>query len=184
MKLFRYSRSLFSIAKQASQRFSIGDRLRSRSQSDQGSSLVEFALIVPMMMVLITGMFSIGMALSYYMILTNAASVGARAFAISPEVTITTGKTTKAITDPCAYAIQMATQATPTINPNSITYTITYTPTSTGKSVTYTTGTCNTLSTNVGDFVQLQASYPYSLILYGYKPGTLNIQARSAEVVQ
>lgn len=183
MKLLGYPRGVFHRAKLASQRLLIGDKCESTGQSERGGSLVEFALIVPMMMVLITGMYSLGMALSYYMILTNAASVGARAFAISPEVTVTNGKTTSAITDPCAYAIQMATQATPTINSNSITYTITYTPTG-GKSVTYTTGTCNNLSTNVGDFVQLKASYPYSLLLYGFKPATLNVQARSAEVVQ
>lgn len=184
MKALRYPRRLIVAAQQFSARFSVADRGTSRWRSESGGSIVEFALIVPMMMVLITGMYSMGMALSYYMILTNAASVGARAFAISPEVTITTGKTTQAITDPCAYAIQMATQATPTINSNSITYTITYTPTSTGKSVNYTTGTCNNLSTSVGDFVQLKASYPYSLLLYGFRPATLNVQARSAEVMQ
>jgi Flp pilus assembly protein TadG len=151
--------------------------------SERGGSLVEFALIVPMMMVLLTGMYSMGLALSYYLVLTNATSVGARAFAISPAVSITSGKTTQTITDPCAYAVQMANQAAPIMASRSITYTITYTPAG-GKGSTYTTGTCNNIDTNVGDTVQLQASYPYNFLLYGFKPGNLNIQARSAELVQ
>ena len=153
------------------------------NSESEGGALVEMALILPMMMVLITGMYSLGMALSYYMILTNAVSAGARAFAISPEVSITSGGKSVPISDPCAYAIQMATQAAPTINSTAITYKFTYTPAGSSTSTTYTT-TCSGLTTNVGDFVQMQASYPYSLILYGFNPGALNIQARSAEVMQ
>lgn len=159
-------------------------RMRHLLNSDsEGGALVEMALILPMMMLLITGMFSVGMALSYYMMLTNGISAGARAFAISPQVSITSGGKSVPITDPCAYAVQMATQATPTINSKAITYTFTYTPAG-GTSVQYTNGTCDGLTTNVGDFVQMQASYPYSLFLYGFGPSTLNIQARSAEVMQ
>jgi len=153
--------------------------------SECGSSLVELALVLPMMMVLITGMYSIGIALSNYVMLTNAVGTGARAFAISPAVTINTGSgTTATITDPCAYAIQMATQATPTIPAGGVTYTFTYTSLATGKSTNYQKGTCSGISTSVGDTVQMQALYPYNFLLYGFRPGTLNLQARSAELVQ
>jgi len=153
--------------------------------SERGSSLVEFALVLPMMMVLITGMYSLGIALSNYVMLTNAVGAGARAFAISPAVTINTGSgTTATITDPCAYAIQMATQATPTIPAGGVTYTFTYTSLATGKSTNYTNQTCSGISTSVGDTVQMQALYPYNFLLYGFSPGTLNLQARSAELVQ
>lgn len=154
-------------------------------KSDEGGSLVEFALVLPMMLVLITGMYSVGMALSSYMVLTNAVADGARAFAISPAVTVNLGSgKTGPITDPCAYAIQTATQASPLIPSGSVTYTITYTVASTGTSTKYTTGTCNNLAMTVGDTVALQASYSYNLLLYGFKPGTVNLQARSVELVQ
>jgi Flp pilus assembly protein TadG len=152
--------------------------------SESGGSLVEFAIVLPMMMVLITGMYTFGIALSNYVMLTNAVGAGARAFAISPAVTINTGSGTTTITDPCAYAIQMATQSTPTIPAGGVTYTISYTPLSTGKTTTYTTGTCKGIATAVGDTVQLQALYPYNFVFYGVQPGTLNLQARSAELVQ
>lgn len=155
--------------------------------SEEGGSLVEFALVLPLTMALILGMFTFGVALSNYMVLTNAVASGARAFAISPAVTITTGSgSTQSITDPCAYAIQMANLAAPTLKTSNITYTVTYTPASPSgsKSTTYTSGSCSGISTAVGDTVQLQGSYPYTLLLYGYAPSTLNLQARSAELVQ
>lgn len=153
--------------------------------SERGSSLVEFALVLPMMMVLITGMYSLGIALSNYVVLTNAVGAGARAFAISPAVTINLGSgKTGPVSDPCAYGIQIANQASPTIPSGSVTYTFTYTVAATGKSSKYTTGTCSGITTAVGDTVQLEASYPYNFLLYGFAPGTLNLQARSAELVQ
>jgi Flp pilus assembly protein TadG len=153
----------------------------------EGSALIEIALDLPMAMVLVTGMFSLGVALNHYMILTNAVSAGARAFAISPAVTVTTASGTQTITDPCAYAIETANQVTPGMPTSAITYTVTYTPyTPNGpaNSTTYSNGTCPNLAMNVGDTVQLNATYPYSLILYGAMPGTLNINAASSELVQ
>jgi Flp pilus assembly protein TadG len=155
-------------------------------KSERGGSLVEFALVLPMMMVLITGMYSFGLALSSYMVLTNAVSAGARAFAISPAVTVNVaGGKTAQISDPCDYAVQMAKVASPTIPAGAVTYTITYTFVATGKSTTYTyPTTCNNLATTVGDNVQVQGVYNYNLLLYGFKPGSVKLQARSAELVQ
>jgi len=47
-------------------------------KGDEGSALVEFALILPMLMLLTTGMLIFGVAMNNYLQLTNAVSVGAR----------------------------------------------------------------------------------------------------------
>lgn len=151
--------------------------------SDRGGSLVEFALVVPLMMILITGMFSIGLALNNYMVLTNGVSAGARAFALSRGVTVTTsGGSTSQITDPCAYAVQFAKQAAPNLNTSAATFAITWTPNG-GSATNYTTS-CNGISLNTGDTVQMKATYPVSMIIYGWRPGALNITGQTTELVQ
>ena len=158
-------------------------RLSLGIRSEEGGSLVEFAFVVPLMMILITGMFSIGLALNNYMVLTNGVSAGARAFALSRGVTVTTsGGGTSQITDPCAYAVQIAKQAAPNLNTSAATFAITWTPNG-GSATPYTTS-CNGITLNTGDTVQVRATYPVSMIIYGWRPGALNITGQTTELVQ
>ena len=151
--------------------------------SEQGGSLIEFALVVPLMMILITGMFSVGIALNNYMVLTNGVSAGARAFALSRGVTVTTsGGGTAQITDPCAYAVQIAKQAAPNLSTSAASFAITWTPNG-GIATNYTTS-CNGIALNTGDTVQVKATYPVSMIIYGWRPGALNITGQTTELVQ
>jgi Flp pilus assembly protein TadG len=154
--------------------------LRAWLRSSEGGSLVEFALIAPLMIMLITGMFSLGIALNNYMVLTNGVNAGARAFALSRGVTLA-GSTTQ-ISDPCAYAVQIAQQAAPNLNSSAASFAITWTP-SGGTAANYTT-TCNGIKLNSGDTVQLQATYPVALMVYGWRPGSLNMTQQTTELVQ
>ena len=149
-----------------------------RARKDEGGSLVEFALVVPMMLVLITGMFSIGVALTSYMALTNGVGAGARA------LSLTRGQTTPALagTDPCAYALQAAANAAPGVTRSGVTYTITWTPAS-GTGGTYSTS-CPGLSMNAGDSIQVKAVYQVPLIVYGWSPVSIPATAQTAELVQ
>lgn len=145
---------------------------------EQGGSLVEFALVLPMMMVLITGMFSIGIALNNFMVLTNAVGAGARA------LSLTRGQTVPALagTDPCAYAIGIANNAAPSLQTGTITYSVVWTPTS-GTGGTYSTS-CAGVSFGSGDTVKVQGTYPYTLMLYGLRPSSLSITSQTSELVQ
>ncbi len=144
----------------------------------EGGSLVEFALVVPMMMVLMTGMFSIGIALNNYIVLTNGVSAGARAFALA--------RGQSGVTDPCAYAAQITQQAASSLKSSSLTYSMAWTTTnSAGASVTTNyTNTCSGIALNSGDTVQVQATYPIPMIMYGFTPGTIHIEGQSFEMVQ
>ena len=147
-------------------------------QRTEGGSLVEFALVLPMMMILITGMFSLGLGLNNYMILTNGVSAAARA------LSLTRGQTspTLAATDPCAYAIQTAASTLPGINRSGITYTIAWTPV-TGTGASYSTS-CPGLAMNAGDSVSVKAVYSTPLLVFGWKPTSLGATAQTAELVQ
>ena len=70
---------------------------------EQGQSLVEFTLILPMLLLLATGIMVFGMAMNNYLQLTNAVSVGARTVAINAGVTL----------DPCATAANAIIAAAP-----------------------------------------------------------------------
>jgi Flp pilus assembly protein TadG len=58
---------------------------RARGDREQGASLVEFALILPVFMVLVLGMFSGGVAYNRQIALRNAAREGARYGSILPR---------------------------------------------------------------------------------------------------
>ena len=78
-------------------------RARLRSRNERGQSLVEFALCLPLLMLLVTGMITFGIALHDYLEMTDAVSVGARLVAISRGQT----------TDPCATSATAVYNAAP-----------------------------------------------------------------------
>jgi Flp pilus assembly protein TadG len=149
--------------------------------ADEGGSLVEFALVAPMMMMLMTGMFSFGIGLNNYIILTNAVNAGARSMALARN------QTTPALagTDPCKYATQVLSNSAPLINTSGLTFAISYSTTSTSTvTTTNYTNTCAGLTMNPGDTVQMQATLPYSLAIYGWKATSINLVGQTSEFVQ
>ena len=72
------------------------------SRQEDGSSLIEFALCLPPLMLLMTGIFAFGIAMGNYVMLTNACSAGAMQLAISR------GQLAQPNYDPCALAVSAA----------------------------------------------------------------------------
>ena len=56
-----------------------------------GQSLVEFALLLPLLMVLVMGLFEIGRAVFYYSALNNAAREGTRVAIVQPDCDLRIG---------------------------------------------------------------------------------------------
>jgi Flp pilus assembly protein TadG len=48
-------------------------------RSERGSNLVEFALVLPLLVLILAGMADVGRAFNSYMVITNGAREGARA---------------------------------------------------------------------------------------------------------
>ncbi|MFZ0631449.1 MAG: TadE/TadG family type IV pilus assembly protein [Acidobacteriaceae bacterium] len=162
------------------------ERSRFLFRRDEAQSLVEFALVVPVLLIVLTGIFSFGIILNQYQVLTNSVSAGARAFALSAGGAANS-TSTAANEDPCAYAATVIQGSAPNLVASSINYTITYTPLS-GSPTQYTgTGTtapsCADLTMNFDDAVTVRATYPATPVVWGWSR-SLTMSAQAEELVQ
>jgi Flp pilus assembly protein TadG len=145
---------------------------------EHGQSLVEFSLLLPVLLLLTTGIFVFGLAMNNYMQLTNAVSMGARTVAINAGIT----------TDPCATASSAIIAAAPGLSASSLSFSYSFngTPT-TGtscSSASTTTGYAGDLTS--GSNVTVTASYPMNLSVYGkvFNLSNAVLTASSTELVQ
>jgi Flp pilus assembly protein TadG len=142
---------------------------------EQGQSLVEFALLVPMLLLLTTGIFVFGAAMNNYMQLTNAVSVGARTVAINAGIA----------TDPCATAANAIKAAAPGLATSGLSFKISFIGTTT---VNATGATCiaDAASLTSGSTVMVTATYPLNLSIYGnvFNLSNAVLTASSTELVQ
>ena len=147
-------------------------------KGDEGSALVEFALILPMLLMLTTGVLVFGVAMNNYLQLTNAVSVGARAVAMSSGITL----------DPCATASSAIIAAAPALNSSKMTfsYSLNGNPQSgtSCSSSSLTSGAAAELVT--GTTVVVTAQYPLNLSVFGqeFSANSAVLQATSSELVQ
>jgi len=156
-------------------------------RGEEGSTVAEMAMVLPIMLAVLTGVFSFGVGLNQYLVLTNAVNTGARAFAMSAPANQGTSMMDSG--DPCKYAAQTIQASAGNLNSSNITYTITYTVNSTQVATTYTgTGstlpTCSGLIMNQQDLVQIKAVYPITPAMYGWANRSLSLTALSTEMVQ
>ena len=140
--------------------------------------MVEMALALPILLLVVTGILTFGLAFNNYLLLTEATSIGARTLAISRGAT----------TDPCATASSAVIAAAPLLSPRQIS------PLplcSTARS--YTGTSCSSGSSTTGAAANLvqganavvTVTYPCSLAVYGanYAP-QCSLQAQMTELVQ
>jgi Flp pilus assembly protein TadG len=140
--------------------------LAERIHGDEaGASLVEFALVVPLLMTLVIGMFSMGILLNQYLQLTNATAIGGQYLSVlrGPNAT-----------DPCAQTISAIKSAAPLLNPAKMTFSfsITYLNQSTGATTVYpyankTTCTAGVNELSQGEPVTVTVTYPCTLYFWG-----------------
>lgn len=167
-------------------------RLRPCGHGEEGSTIAEMALVLPVLLAVLTGVFSFGIALNQYLVLTNAVNNAARAFAMSAQNDASPSLLGSG--DPCKYAAQSIHDSATNMNTANITYTITYTTylgntSSTPSTTTYTgTGTtypsCSAKKMYQYDIVTVQAVYPVSPSVYGWASRSLSLTAQSVEMVQ
>jgi Flp pilus assembly protein TadG len=146
----------------------LGSRIRNRiglvrtfiQRSDErGGALVEMALCLPILLMIVTGIMSFGIALNNYIMLTNAVEIGGR------QLAILRGNTT----DPCSDVTTTMAAASPLLQSANLNYTITlngtvYTSSTTPNSKSCTAGAA--LLTQ-GKPMSVQVTYPCSLLIYG-----------------
>ena len=138
-------------------------------KNSEGVSAIEFAIISPVLLMIVTGIFQFGVAMNQYLSLTNAVAQGALTLALSRGTTTPYSSTTAAI---AAAAPGLATaQTTITVKING----------------TACTSDATCLSSMVaGQSAVVKATYPCNLTVMGhnYAPNGCNLSAQTAQMIQ
>lgn len=144
---------------------------------EEGQSMVEIALCLPLLFLVVTGICSFGIAFNNYLLLTEATNVGARLLAVSRGQT----------TDPCAVTASAISTAAPLLKSSSLAYMFVLNGTS------YTGSTCSSPNTTSGAAanlvqgatVKVTVTYPCTLRVYtGPVISSCVLTAQTAEMVQ
>ena len=126
------------------------------------------ALVLPVTLMLLTGIFSFSIALNQKLVLSEAVATGGRYLAVD-----------RGDTDPCATTASKIYAAAPTLTKTNITLTFNLNGTA------YTSATCSGTTNMVsGGTAQVTASYPCTLGIYGANLGSCTVHAGVTEVVQ
>jgi Flp pilus assembly protein TadG len=136
--------------------------------AEHGSALVEMAVVMPVVLLLMTGIFTFSMALYQKLELAEAVSSGGRFLAVD-----------RGDTDPCATTAAKVYAAAPTLNSSNVTLTFVLNGTS------YPGATCSGTTNMVsGGSAQLTATYPCSLSVFGKGYSSCSLGEQVTEVVQ
>ena len=138
--------------------------------NERGQSLIEFSLVFPLLMLILTGQLAFGFALHNYVVLTNAVNVGTQLLAISRGQT----------TDPCATAFAAVKTASLGLTPANLSMTFTINGTA------YTTTSCTAGAAEMvqGTSAEVAATYPCILAIVGMKFSACTLQMQTAELIQ
>jgi Flp pilus assembly protein TadG len=149
-------------------------KIRSREKrvnagKERGGSTIELILVMPILMLILTGVTTYGLTLHNLLVLTNAVNAGAQLLAFSRGQT----------TDPCATTSSAITSAAPSLGTGlSLTFVIN------GSSYSGTTCTAGAANMVQAASAQVTATYPCTLILYGVVPSACSLKAQITEVIQ
>jgi Flp pilus assembly protein TadG len=153
-----------------SHRFPMRKTFARLAKGTEGGALVEFAMVLPMMLVIVTGIFFLGIALTLYLQLTNATDIGARLLSVSRGQT----------TDPCSTASAAVEAAAPNLSTSGLTFSYVLN----GQSYSGTTCTAGAAFLVQGTSAQLKVTYPVHLGIYGLGWNTITLNAQTTELVQ
>ena len=146
-------------------------------RADEGQSLVEFALTLPLLLLVVTGLMTFGIAMNNYLLLTDATNIGARSLAIARGNT----------TDPCTLVSNAVIAAAPLLKPSKMTFNYVL------NGSNYSGTSCSSASTSTGaagNLVQgstatVTVVYPCNLKFFNFNNfTTCNMTAQTSELVQ
>ena len=127
---------------------------RAELQQERGQTLVEFAMVLPLIAVLLFGVIQFGIAFNNYVTLTDAVRAGARKAAVSRQTSDPVGNATSAV-----YSSASDLKASNL----SVSVSSDWQP---------------------GDPVTVTATYPYSINLLGVVVKTGNLSSKTTERVE
>jgi Flp pilus assembly protein TadG len=128
------------------------------------------ALMTPVFLLLMTGIFSLSMATYQKLLLAEAVSVGARQLAVD-----------RGDTDPCATIASYVYNAAPTLSTSKLSLSFVLDGVSYNNTATCTSGATNMVA---GKEATLTATYPCVLQWYGMGPTSCSLAVSTSEVIQ
>lgn len=147
----------------------MGRRRSAKNTAEEGSALVETALVLPIICLLMTGIFSFSIALYQKLELAQAVASGARFIS-----------TDRGDTDPCASTVAKIRSAAPTLTAASINATFVLN----GNSYNANTCTAGAANMTTSGTAQVSATYPCTLSAYGMSFGACSISESVTVEVQ
>ena len=123
-------------------------------QSQRGQTMVEFALVLPMLCLLLLGIAQLGIAFNNYVTLTDAVRAGSRQAAVG-----------RSLPDPAGASIAKVRSSAANLNQSQLNVTVS-SPWTAGSDVTIT------------------ATYPYSINILGWSVASGNLTSRTTERVE
>jgi Flp pilus assembly protein TadG len=135
---------------------------------DEGSALVEMALMMPIMCLFLTGIFAFSVAYYQKLELANAVAAGGRFLSVD-----------RGDTDPCATTATKIYATSPTLSSSKMT--LTFVLNGTSYSNATCSGTTNMISGGSG---QVKAVYPCTLAVYGMSFNSCSLTEVTNVVVQ
>jgi Flp pilus assembly protein TadG len=145
--------------------------------SQKGAQLYEFAVTLPIALLVFTGLLSFGVYLNKSIELTNSTSLAGQYLSISRSVT----------TDPCATFASALQNVSPYLQSSSLSYSFTFSSTTPVFSGSYTGTTCTAGAAGMlqGGSATIQVSYPCSIGIFGLNlaPGCTLI-SQVTEIIQ
>jgi Flp pilus assembly protein TadG len=153
----------------------LGKRVRAllRASNEGGQAAVEFVIVLPFLLIILTGVFWFGITLNHYLQLTNAVCIGGELLSVS-----------RGTADPCAAATQAIANAAPFLNSAKLAYTIVLTPQG-GTGASYSSS-CSSATLATGENAQLTVTYPCTLpfSIYAIGAPSCTLTAQVTELVQ
>lgn len=162
-------------AQEARRRPAVSARLRDLAIGDEsGSALAEMAfVVVPLMVLMITGMVFFGIALNNDLALNNAVQAGAE------QLALLRGN----VADPCASTVTDVQSAAPGLTASSLRYTVTLGGTSYTSSGT-TAPSCAGVTMTTGEVAVLTVTYPVTVSVFAMGSHTYTMTATTTELIQ
>jgi Flp pilus assembly protein TadG len=138
--------------------------------------MVEFAMILPLLLILVTGIIQFGFAFNKYITLTDAARSGARTLAIG-----------RGLSNPCDPTVLQMTKFASSIGLTSAQVTPSFSSGSdycgTGSYVYNTSGNTNGNEVQ-GDQATVTAAQPFTLSVFGVAISTFNLSASASDGIE
>jgi Flp pilus assembly protein TadG len=122
---------------------------------ERAQSLVEFALCLPPLFLLVTGVAALGIAFINYNQMCNAANNAATQLSLSRSGVPNTGTVSNPIYDPCAFVVSQVEATAPALKPANLTFSTVINTT------TYPGTTCSSTSLSSGAMGVLQLAFTH-----------------------